>query len=270
MAEDLERVQRRVAARVPHPVGADDVGDPDHHPPLARELALERRDHPLARPAPRARRPSAGPRLREQEGEREVVAAGRGQRDVVGAADRVDAAVAGGDPAEARLELAHAHLEAPVGALLVVALGVEEDEPGRRRSRPRRSSKAATRRAQGVGLPARVRVAEGDDLPATRARPRRSAAAILPPRGRSRTRSAPAPARELDRAVAGAVGGDDHLEQLARVVERERVRDLGRDHLLLVEGRDDQRDARQPLLARARSRAQPGSRRRASAASASG
>ena len=53
--------------------------------------------------------------------------------------------------------------------------------------------------------------------------------------------------RPLDGRVGGAVGGDDQLEPLARVVERQRVGDLGRDHLLLVVGGDDQRDDRQLL-----------------------
>jgi hypothetical protein len=52
-------------------------------------------------------------------------------------------------------------------------------------------------------------------------------------------------AGQLGRAVGGAVGGDDQLEALARVVEREDVGDLGGDHALLVVGGDDQRHARQ-------------------------
>ena len=79
-------------------------------------------------------------------------------------------------------------------------------------------------------------------------------------------------AGELDGPVGGAVGGDDQLEPLARVVERERVGDLGRDHVLLVEGGDDQRDARR-LGAADGGPAGAGRRRsrsRSSAASASG
>ena len=62
--------------------------------------------------------------------------------------------------------------------------------------------------------------------------------------------------------VGGAVGGDDQLQPLARVVERERVGDLGGDHLLLVVGGDDQGDPRR--LARQR----PGAERRPAGAGA--
>ena len=50
-------------------------------------------------------------------------------------------------------------------------------------------------------------------------------------------------ARALGGGVRAAVAGDDQLEQLARIVERERVLDLRRDHLLLVVRGDDQRDS---------------------------
>ena len=72
-------------------------------------------------------------------------------------------AIAGGDPAESRLELAHPHLVAPVGTLLVVAGGVEEADLsagvadvglGERRDE----------RAEGTRLPGRVGVAERHDL----------------------------------------------------------------------------------------------------------
>ena len=100
----------------------------------------------------------------------------------------------------------------------------------------------------------------------------RSAAAFcagtLPARASSRTRSRPAAARELDGAVGGAVGGDDHLEPLARVVERERVRDLRLDHRLLVVRGDDQ--ARRSAAGRRLRRAARGGEPASSASSASG
>ena len=51
--------------------------------------------------------------------QREVVAEARVDLDVVGAAHGVDRAVAAGDRVEPRLGGAHAHLVAPVHALLV-------------------------------------------------------------------------------------------------------------------------------------------------------
>jgi len=46
------------------------------------------------------------------------------------------------------------------------------------------------------------------------------------------------------RVVAAAVAGDDDLEALARVVQRQRVLHLVRDHVALVVGGDDQRQRR--------------------------
>src|SRR4029078_6624684 len=98
-------------------------------------------------------------------------------------------------------------------------------------------------------------------LKATISPPDRSTAAfwvaIFPARGRSRTMSAPAARASStgrsggpdestrDVTVGGPVGGDDQLELLARILLGERVRDLGGDHILLVEGGDDQRDGRE-------------------------
>jgi hypothetical protein len=44
----------------------------------------------------------------------------------------------------------------------------------------------------------------------------------------------------IRRRVRAAVARDDQLQQLARVVERKRVLDLGGDHRLLVVGSDNQ------------------------------
>jgi hypothetical protein len=48
--------------------------------------------------------------------------------------------------------------------------------------------------------------------------------------------------RQRRRAVRRAVAGHDHLEALARIVERAQVGDLGGDHGRLLVGGDDQGD----------------------------
>ena len=62
---------------------------------------------------------------------------------------------------------------------------------------------------------------------------------------------------ELVRPVGRAVRGDDDLEALARVVEREQVLEPPRDDRLLVVRRDDERDRRLDLPPRDRPRAEP-------------
>src|SRR3954453_17285376 len=119
--EDLERVQRRVAARVEDPALQEDQPRVAHHAALAAELRFVRRSRLLRRHRPRlVLRPPAA--LDHVEGEREVVAHTRIDLEVRLAAGRVESAVAGGNVAEPRLELADRHLVAPVEALLVVAV----------------------------------------------------------------------------------------------------------------------------------------------------
>ena len=77
-------------------------------------------------------------------------------------------------------------------------------------------------------------------------------AATLPPRRQVEDEVGAGGAGALDGGVGGAVGGDDQLEPLARVVEGEGVGDLGGDHLLLVIGGDDQGDAGGGSLRRSR------------------
>ncbi len=90
--------------------------------------------------------------------------AARGLEEAVGGAPgRVDAAVAGGDPAQLRLQFTDPHLVAPVGALLVVPLGVGEvDVPGgvTHSGIVERGGECC----ECAGLPGRVGVAEGHDL----------------------------------------------------------------------------------------------------------
>ena len=75
-------------------------------------------------------------------------------------------------------------------------------------------------------------------------------------------------ARGLRRPVGRAVAGDDDLELVARVVERERVGDLGGDDVALGVGGDDQRDGRERRRRRRRA-ASAGGRCGAARASAS-
>ena len=243
VGDDLVAEQRAVAARVPHPIGDDDVGQPDHHPPLARELAGGRGDQLLARPRRRHldRAPAV---LAEDEREREVMAPRRGEEPVGGAADRVDRAVAGGDPAEPGLEVADRGLVAPVEPLFVVAPGVpgERDPPAGVADVG--IGEGRHERGQRSRLPDRVGVAEGDDL-APRPLDRGVLGRDLAGPGQVEDHVGAGGAGQLDGPVGGTVGGDDQLELLARVLLGERVGDLGGDHLLLVEGGDDQRDGRE-------------------------
>ena len=79
--------------------------------------------------------------------------------------------------------------------------------------------------------------------PARRRRPRRGRGSC-PTRSRSSTRSAPAARAWATVASRASVRGDDHLEALARPVEREGVCHLRADHRLLVVRRDDDRHGR--------------------------
>ena len=86
-----------------------------------------------------------------------------GERQVGGAADRVDGAVAGGDPGQRGLHLPHRHLVAPVGALEVVAAGVDEADLAADVA-DRGVGEGLDQAAQGVGRPVAVGVGEGEQL----------------------------------------------------------------------------------------------------------
>ena len=91
-----------------------------------------------------------------------------------------------------------------------------------------------------------------------------SCARILPPRGELEDDVGAGRARAASRRRVGrAVAGDDDLEAVARVVERQRVGDLRRDDRLLGVRGDDQRDAR-AAAASAPARRPRGRRRRSS------
>ena len=98
---------------------------------------------------------------------------------------------------------------------------------------------SADERASGAGLPQCVRVGERDDLPVRLAHGG-VLRADLAAAGELQDEIGTGVSRPLRRRVRAAVARDDQLKQLARVVERERVLDLGGDHRLLVVGGDDQ------------------------------
>ena len=258
MREDHQAVERAVAARREQAAAQDDRPGVAHHPPLAAPLALDRRHHLLRRPRV-GHVDRAAAALDHQEREREVVAHDRVDLDVVVAADRVDRAVPARDRGERRLLGAQPHLVAPVDALLVgagvgheadLAAGVahRRDRRRRRRAGPARPAPSSRwRRRRRAGRRAR----RGPPRPARA--PCRRAAARAPGRRRRRGRAR----RSRRRRRRPAVDRDDQLEPVARPVERERVGDLGRDHVLLAVGGDDQRHLR--LLSR-RPRPSPGLR----------
>ena len=111
----------------------------------------------------------------------------------------------------------------------------------------------------GVGLPHGVGVGEGEQLTARALDGGILRAHLAAARQLEHEVGAGAP-RELRGLIAAAVAGDDHLEQLARVVERERVLHALSDHLLLVVRGDDQREGRAGRLAPAGERARSAAR----------
>ena len=208
------------------PAAHDDRPRVAHHPPLAGELALDRGHHLLARAgvAGEHRQPAA---LDHVERERQVVAHDRVDDEVGLAAGGVDGAVAAGDRAHPRLERAQRHLIAPVQALLVGPALVDAADL---------AAHVADRGSANGATSARERAR----APSSRWRPRRrrsrprarstaaSWARILPPRGSSSTRSAPAARARWRGGVRRTVAGHDQLEPLARVVERAQVGDARR------------------------------------------
>ncbi len=149
-------------------------------------------------------------------------------------------AVARGDPGQAGLHAAQGHLVAPVEALLVAALAPAEADLAADVADallPKPGDQARER----IRVPEAVGVRERDDRGlrlAHRLVQRRHLAAA----GQVQHQVGAGGPRELDGAVAGAVGGDHDPQQLGRVVQGQRVRDLALDHPLLVVGGDDQVD----------------------------
>ena len=179
--------------------------------------------------------------------------------DVVVSLQRVDGAVAARDRAEAGLLLAEPQLVAPVEPLAVRSCGVARGGGGRRRRR--RRGRRGSRRG-GAAHPAprsrwRRRTRRRRRGLAHRAVLRRDLAAP-----RAVEQAHPRLARgdrldELVRAVGRGVGGDDDLQPVGGIVEREQVLEPALDHGLLVVGRDDHahgRLGRQGSFATRRSR----------------
>ena len=137
---------------------------------------------------------------RHPEGKREVGRC-RGRRGMwCIAPQRVDRAVARGDAAEARLERAHRHLVAPVGALLVGARRRRREAHLAADVAHRASANGATSRRSASGAQ-RLLASENATISPRARSTAASCARALPARGRSSTRSAPAPRASSDGAV---------------------------------------------------------------------
>ena len=236
--EDVERLGR--AQHAPAQEVEPALGE---HALFAAVLVFARRRRLLDRDRVRVvDRPPAP--LHHRVREAEVVAEAGVAVHVVGAPHRVDGAVPARDPGQSRLVFPQPHLVAPVHALPARAAGIREPEPAADVG-DIRIGEAADERAEGVGLPEGVGVREGDDL-ALRPGHRgvlRGHLALPGPGEQAHTRVLPGD--RLDGRVGPvrrAVGGDDDLDALGRVVEREQVLQATCDHALLVVRGDDDRD----------------------------
>ena len=196
------------------------------------------------------------PALHHQVREAEIVS--ERPLDVVGAAHRVDRAVATGDRAERRLALAQPHLVAPVHAFAIrPVLSLKAHLAAH--VRDVRIGEVAHELAQRIGRPDGVRVTEREDLAVGFARgavERRQ----LPGALAAEQTDVPVLRRLAfdDRVclVLGAVRRDDDLELLGGIVELEQVLEPPADHVLLVVRGDDQAHGRRDLLLAHLTRAQ--------------
>ena len=234
----------QVAERQPlqHRAAQRDLPAVLEHPHLAPVLGLVRRRRLLER-ARRRLVDRAPPRLHHPVGKREVVAPLRVDLDVVGPAHRVDRAVPARDRAEPRLRLALGQLVAPVEALLVRAVGRLEHEPAADVCDVR-VGEVRDELPERVGSPGRVRVGEGDDLAARLAHGPVLGGDLAPAGVHDQPHAITEALDELVRAVGRGVGGDDELQLVGRVVEREQVLEPAFDHGLFVVGGDDHGHAR--------------------------
>ena len=237
--EERQEIAGRLAAQ--HAPPQDDEPRVLEHPHLAPVLGLVRRRRRLE--GERFRLVDrAPPALHHEVGKRKVVPEARIDLDVVRPAERVDRAVAGRDRAEPRLGLAGHELIAPVDALLVPpAWRLEPRLTAHIRDSP--VCEVADKLPERVGSPGRVRVGEGDDF-----RVRRTHRSVLRcdfPAARIPDHPGTRRPRELLGAVGGRIRRDKELEQLARIVERAKVREPPLDRALLVVGGDDHRDRRE-------------------------
>ena len=262
VGDELEQ-EERVARLRQRPV-EERAPAAGHHPHLPAVLVLDVRRRLLPGDGLGLVHRAAAA-LHEAEGEAEVVAdVGVVPAEVVRAAHAVDRAVAGRDRPDRGLALALPELVAPVHALLVRAVDrLQPELPAH--VADLRVAEAADELPQRVGLPARVRVGERDHLGiglghgavlrgrlpgalhAQELHVRRARGELLD---------------DLVGAVGRAVGRDDDLESLRRVVELEEVLDAARDHVLLVVGRDDHGHVGSRVVLADRARAEAGERSR--------
>ena len=119
--------------------------------------------------------------------------------------------------------------------------------------------------AERVGRPGRVRVGEGEDLAGRLADGPVLGGDLAPARVHDQPDAGAEPLDELVRPVVRRVRGDDELQLVRGVVEREQVLEPPLDHRLLVVGGDDHGHGRLDRPAATRR-----VRTRASAAAASG
>ena len=236
-----------VAGREPaeHRAAQRDLPAVLEHAHLARVLGLVRRRGLLERErGGLVDGPLAGLHHPVREGE--VVAPLRVDLDVALATQRVDRAVPARDRAEPRLLLPQPELVAPVQPLAVRPGGVLQAQAAADVG-DLGVGEAGDELPERVGRPARVRVGEGDDLALGLAHGAilggdlAAARAVEQPDARLAGGDG---LDELVRAVARGVGGDDQLELLRRIVEREQVLEPPLDHALLVVGGDDHGDRR--------------------------
>ena len=162
--------------------------------------------------------------------------------DVVASPERVDGAVATRYRPERGLGLASFSSYRQYSPLLVRRRRRPRAEAARRRKPTSGSARLAHEQLQKRREP-RWRSRREWTTSSVVSRTARSCAATLPPRSHSirRTRVSFAARRihDLIRAVGGGVRGDDDLDALGRVVEREQVRQPPLDHRLRVVGCDD-------------------------------
>jgi hypothetical protein len=201
----------------------------------------------------------AEPCLLHEVREAEVVAELRVVLDVGLAPHRVDRPVARRDRAAGGLLLAHPDLEAPVEPFEVRPLGRLEAKPTT--DVPHLGIRErAHERPQRIRPPLSVRVRERDRV-ARRLADRTVLRGDLPLARAAEEAHARLPRGDLlddrVRAVGRAVGGDDDLQELGRVVELEKVLDTAPDDVLLIVCGHDDGHRRRHGVARHRARAQP-------------
>ena len=235
MREHLDQVAERKALQ--HRAAQGDLPAVLEHAHLAPVFALVRRRGLLGRPRRRLVDRAAA-RLHHPVGEREVVAPPRVDLDVVGAPHRVDRAVAARDRAEPRLRLALHHLVTPVEALAVGAVGRLEHELAAD-VRDLRVGEVRDELSKRIRRPGCVRVGERDDLARGLAHGSVLRRHLAPARVDDQAHAVAEPLDQLVRPVGRRVGGDDELELVGGVVERQEVLEPSLDHRLLVVRGDD-------------------------------